>query len=293
LDQDDIEEFYFGYQYWHLLKRTSSLEIQIADMQRQIADNMQRIQEVQPTAIALATLARLQSNGVSDMDLLDRMLEQGELWLDRTMQRLEYFEQLDDFISDDYTQWCQRALDGAYDWIDSMLGSSTPSSSPVGTSEEEKLTEATEELFLEKLSRDEYEDESALLEPTLKRPAITIAHASEPPAPSEEVPVASEVAHNVEEASPAQEENFPGDTSPASPLPAEAGLTQEYGEADLTQAPEEGPPVESSSNFRDTVIEVQFPPSDPEALEQHQKNETLKRPNSITRFMGRIWGSQA
>jgi hypothetical protein len=239
LNQHDIEEFYTGYQCWNLRQQNTALQTRIGDLHQQIAENTQRMQEVQPTAIALATLARIQSNGVSDIDLLDRMLERGELWLDRTMQRLEYFEQLDDFISDDYTQWCQLALEGAYDWIDSMLDGSPPSSSPVAASKEEELTEATEELFLQKLSSDEYEDESSLLETTLKRPAITIAHPSEPLPPSEDIPVALGVAPIVDEATPAQEETFPENIMLSSALPAEEGLTQEYMEAEVTQTPEE------------------------------------------------------
>ncbi len=388
LNQHDVEEFNIGYQCWNLRQQITALQSRIGNLHQQIAENTQRMQEVQPSAIALATLARLQSNGVNDIDLLDRMLEQGELWLDRTMQRLEYFEQLNDFISDDYTQWCQLALEGAYDWIDSMLDGGSPSSSSVADSKEEELAEATEELFLQKLSSDEFEDESSPLETTLKRPTITLAHPSEPLPPSEDISVALEIAPIVEEASPAQEENFPGAITPASTLPVEAELTQEHGEADVKQAPEEVLPFEepiseeeiatpgteqlaiqeyispdSSDDTLNAVVEkpplqeniapevqlsvesssisdgeqpsmqefVEIPPtiedssstslealqqreehpasevlspgsteievhllsSDPEAHEQHQKNEMTKRPNVIRRFIGRIWGSQA
>src|SRR5438874_12516815 len=155
LNWHGVEELYIGYQYWNLQHQIEDRQIRLDDFRKQISVNTERMQEVQPTAIELATLARLQSNGVNDVDLLDRMLEQGEFWLDRTMQRLEYFEQLDDFISEDYTQWCQLALEGAYDWIDSMLDGSPTSSSPGAASEKAELTEATEELFLQKLSSDE------------------------------------------------------------------------------------------------------------------------------------------
>ena len=244
LNQRDVEEFNTGYQCWNLRQQITALQSRIGNLHQQIAENAHLMQEVQPSAIALATLARLQSNGVNDIDLLDRMLEQGELWLDRTMQRLEYFEQLNDFISDDYTQWCQLALEGAYDWIDSILDGGPPSSTPVEASKEGELTEATEELFLQKLSSDEIEDESSPLETTLKRPAITTAHPSEPLPPSEDISVAQEITPIVDEASPAIEEDFPGDVTPASPLPVEAGLTREYEEADFTQVPEEMLPFE-------------------------------------------------
>ena len=121
LNQQEVEEFYTGYQFWSMQHQIEILQYRLNDVRKQIIENTERIQEFQPTAIELATLARLQSNGVNDVDLLDRMLERGESWLDRTMQRRDYLEQLDDFISDDYTQWCQHALEGAYDWIDSVL----------------------------------------------------------------------------------------------------------------------------------------------------------------------------
>lgn len=249
LNQRDIEEFYTGYQCWQLHQRITALQTQLDDLQRQIVENTQCMQEVQPTAIALATLARLQSNGVSDIDLLDRMLEQGEFWLDRTMQRLEYFEQLDDFISEDYTQWCQLALEGAYDWIDSMLDGSPTSSSPGAASEEAELTEATEELFLQKLSSDEYEDESSLLETTLKRPAITIVDPSEPLPQSEDIPITLEVAPNVKEANPIEEEDLPRDITLASTLSIVEGFTQEHVEAEVTQTPEEPFSVEEAATL--------------------------------------------
>src|SRR5574340_375670 len=123
LSQQDVEEFYLNYQYWHLQHQIKTVQNQFNQIRMMMIENTERIQQVQPTAIELATLVRLQSNGVSDVDLLDRMLERGEAWLDRTMQRLDYLEHLDDFIRDDYTQWCKNALEDAYDWIDSVLDS--------------------------------------------------------------------------------------------------------------------------------------------------------------------------
>ncbi len=305
LNQRDIEEFYTGYQCWNLHQQITALQIQIDELHQQIAENTQRMQEVQPTALALATLARLQSNGVSDIDLLDRMLEQGELWLDRTMQRLEYIEQLDDFISHDYTQWCQLALEGAYDWIDSMLDGSPPSSSPVTASEEEDLTEATEEVFLQKLSSDEYEDKSSLLETTLKRPEITFAYPSEPLPSSEDIPVALEVDLIVEE--PSLQENVAPEVQLSVGSPSISGSeqpsTQEFVEASpaTTERPstsletiQEGEEHAASEvlSSDSKEIEAHYSANIPEAREQHQQNKTTKRPSFIRRFMGNIWGSQ-
>jgi hypothetical protein len=182
LPQQDVEEFYASYSQWTLQRRMLALEDAIASLRRQIDANSKQMHEAQPSAVALATLALLQANGVSDIELLDRMLERGEEWLDATMQRLDYCKQLDDFLSDDYEHWCRHALEGAYDWIDSLLRQAEDeaasevnptSASPAST--EETLSETTEERLLSKLSRDETEDEVASLEITVKRPAITPA----------------------------------------------------------------------------------------------------------------------
>src|SRR5438876_69558 len=209
LNERDIEEFHLGYQCWYLRQQISALQTRLDDLQLHIAENTERMQAVHPTAIELATLARLQSNGVSDVDLLNRMLERGELWLDRTMQRLDYFEQLDDFISDDYTQWCQHALEGAYDWIDSVLdGNATSPPSTATTSatiqdmKEEELVEATEELFLQKISNDE--DEALMQAITMKRPSITVADLEESDPSSEDTRAAVEVTPTLEHNTPAR-----------------------------------------------------------------------------------------
>lgn len=195
LPQQDVEEFYASYSQWALQRRVAALEDAIASLRQQIDANSKLIQETLPSAVALATLVRLQANGVSDIELLDRMLERGEEWLDATMQRLDYCEQLEDFLSDDYENWCRHALEGAYDWIDSLrrqaeeeaaarvdLSSASPDST------KETPSEATEELVLSKLSSDETEDEVGSLEITVKRPAITRAElqslASEHAAPT-------------------------------------------------------------------------------------------------------------
>jgi hypothetical protein len=238
LSQQDIEEFYVSYQRWSLQQQIEVLHTRIQDLRKQKMLNTERLQGVHPTAIELATLARLQSNGVSDVDLLDRMLEQGESWLDRTMQRLDYLEQLDDFISDDYTQWCQHALEGAYDWIDSVLDGNPPSLSSAATTEEEALTEATEELFLQKISNDGTEEVNIL-------------------------------EHETDEAEPIPEEALPAESSHATGITSLQSSTDNEAVEVLsgTEEPSPSPPKTSLENV------------------------TLKRPNFIRRFLGKIWGS--
>src|SRR5258708_5307533 len=150
LRQQDIEQFYPHYQLWVLRHRIPIIEKQLETLREHLAQHQQTIESLRPSAIALAVLARLQSNGVNNIDILDLMLERGEDWLDRMMQRLDYCEQVEDCIQGDYTQWCVRSLEGAYDWIDSLLGSIKEEQRPHESARSD--AEATEELLLQKLS---------------------------------------------------------------------------------------------------------------------------------------------
>lgn len=188
LNPQDVEQFYAGYQLWGLQQQITALQDQVNTLQWLLTENTQRMQEVQPSAIALATLAQLQASGVNDIALLDRMLERGEDWLDRTIQHLEYCEQFD-FIQGNYTEWCEYALEGAFDWIGSMISADTASTSTEDTSEggaapvllnESPYLDATEEQLLQKLMSEE--DEETMRAATLKRPAITLPTPTESPA---------------------------------------------------------------------------------------------------------------
>jgi hypothetical protein len=295
LNQQDIEEFYTGYQRWNLQHQLEVLQTRLEDLRKQIDVNTARMQEVHPTALELATLARLQSNGVSDIDLLDRMLEQGELWLDRTMQRLDYLEQLDDFIRDDYTQWCQHALEGAYDWIDSVLDGN-PTSLPLAAAiEEEELTEATEELFLQKISNDE--DESVMLETTMKRPSIIIADLAQSIPSTEDTLVAVEAAPTPENTTPVLEEINQVATISATDLPAEEVNIQEHETdevlpAELSDATDITSVQENATLVQESV-EVSTVTEEPSSSppKTSLENVSPKRPNFIRRFFGKIWRS--
>ena len=294
LNQQDIEEFYTGYQRWNLQHQLEVLQTRLEDLRKQIDVNTARMQEVHPTALELATLARLQSNGVSDIDLLDRMLEQGELWLDRTMQRLDYLEQLDDFIRDDYTQWCQHALEGAYDWIDSVLDGNPTSLPLAAATEEEGLTEATEELFLQKISNDE---ESVMLETTMKRPSIIIADLAESIPSTEDTLVAVEAATTPENTTPVLEEINQVATISATELPAEEVNMQEHETdevlpAELSDATDITSVQENATLVQESV-EVSTVTEEPSSSppKTSLENVSPKRPNFIRRFFGKIWRS--
>ena len=168
LTPQDVEQFQLLYRHWALQQQIAAIEQEIANVQRQLAENAEQIERVHPSAIALATLARLQASGVEDIDLLDRMLERGEAWLDRTIQQLEYCEQLD-VIRGDYEEWCRHALEDAFAWIDSLQSATSaeiaPDASngpaepaPAPTDDAGTAGETTEELFLQKLMSEEADE---------------------------------------------------------------------------------------------------------------------------------------
>jgi hypothetical protein len=171
LDPHAVEQFYAGYQLWALQKQLHELQTRIENVQSQMKFHHEEMQRLSPTPIALASLALLQSHGVNDPDLLDRMLERGEEWLDSTMQRLVYCEQMNFIQDDNYTQWCELALEGAYDWISSIQlhdVSAPPLFPEAEISEGQDTTSAellppTEEMLLHKLmSEDAPEAETTL-----------------------------------------------------------------------------------------------------------------------------------
>jgi hypothetical protein len=153
----EVEQFYKSYHFWLLQRRIETFYTEARAIQQALIDNNTLMQQVHLSAIALASLAQLQASGVSDLNLLDRMLERGETWLDHTMQLLEHCEKLD-VIQGDYTQWCEHALEGAYDWIASMEATEAINQLENDTlRNEQKLPPhtATEEQLLQKLMSDE------------------------------------------------------------------------------------------------------------------------------------------
>ena len=287
LNPQEVEQFYATYKQWLLQQHIASLQQRIVHIQQQLVENTQLIQQTQPSPIALATLARLQSHGVNDIDLLDSMLARGEAWLDATMQRLDYCEQIDDFIRDDYTQWCKLALEGAFDWIDSMLDEASPTSPPTPIEETPTSaadtvatndTEATEALLLQKLTSDSDEQEGvSWQEETLKQTAIKLPaqeEAEEPASSAAITPSQNEEATLVEFAPP--------ETAPYSD---ETTATENEQPPLIEFAPEEG-----SANIREAhasdgelLTLVEFAPteqtSDPEP--EYPENIEVDEPGQI------------
>ncbi|HEU5229698.1 MAG TPA: hypothetical protein VFU49_17905, partial [Ktedonobacteraceae bacterium] len=177
LPSQDVEQFHQSYQRWMLEQQIEIQQSQIAVLEQKIAQNAALMEQLRPSAIALSTLAQLQASGVEDIALLDQMLERGETWLDRTMQHLEYCERMD-LIGESHTEWCRHALEGAYDWIESLQQKETGETSTTSTPEEADSSaataEITEDLLLQKLMSEGDTDNTHLLQPRITAPLPTL-----------------------------------------------------------------------------------------------------------------------
>lgn len=241
----DVEQFSTIYQRWQLQQHIEALQAQATIIRQQLSENTAQMEAIHPSPIALATLARLQSNGVSDLNLLDRMLERGDTWLDHTLQLLEYCEQLD-FIQDDYTQWCEHALEGAYDWVESISDPTEASLPEEPSLQEEEAPisnpDMTEALLLQKLMS---EDE------TLKIAAITLPQSEQEPAPENRVEVLAPPPSTELNSTSAEiaEENEDEDEEPK-PEVEEVTLTDEAEIAETTET------IETTAEPFPTILEA-------------------------------------
>jgi len=123
-----------GYMAWYVTRVTQSLDETIAGRRAELRDNDAKEASYRPSPAELSAIERMQRSGVTGVDLLDRMVEQGEDWLVLTMRRLDHFEKTG-LAPKDYSTWCEHALGGAYDWIDhERLGASgATSGAPAGS----------------------------------------------------------------------------------------------------------------------------------------------------------------
>ena len=271
LNPQHVEQFYQGYSAWQMQRRIAMLEANVARTDQQINDNIVLMQLVQPSAIALATLSRLQSDGVDDINLLDTMLERGDEWLDHAMQLLTRCERLN-LIHESYTEWCQHALEGAYNWLDSMneTEATTLSTSPqVHNAQNVIQTEAidapdttgegTAELLLRKLMNDEE---------TVKAPAISIAQPAQTLERTYEQ-TDRDVKERVQEVP--QEGSVPEHT-----LPSEAVVTEPDVHEQTTASSEESDEPEKQSEMQN---------------EHPEDNSTQKLPGRglVSRVLAKIW----
>jgi hypothetical protein len=121
-----------SYMSWYVERVTSELDRTTAGLRSELRENDAKEASFRPSPNELAAIERLQRSGVTGMDLLDRMVEQGEDWLMLTMRRLDHFERTG-LAPKDYSTWCEHALGGAYDWIDhERLATSGSAPAPSG-----------------------------------------------------------------------------------------------------------------------------------------------------------------
>lgn len=106
-----------SYMSWYVTRVTQSLDETMSGLRAELRDNDAKEASYRPSPAELTAIERLQRSGVTGVDLLDRMVEQGEDWLVLTMRRLDHFERTG-LAPKDYSTWCEHALSGAYDWID-------------------------------------------------------------------------------------------------------------------------------------------------------------------------------
>jgi hypothetical protein len=203
----DVEQFYAAYQIWSKQQQITLLQKQLAELNTAIAENARQLQATQLSPIALVALEQLQTRNVTDIDILDRIIEQGDPWLDHTMHLLLRCERLD-LIGGDYTQWCEHALDGAYEWLDSMNedekenGITARSAADENAEADEDITlatgtyyQVTEDQLLQKLMSDDGETPdvaevttSTLLAALETAPGTNSSRATEEPVYTETAP---------------------------------------------------------------------------------------------------------
>jgi TIR domain-containing protein len=118
---DSMQHLSEGYMAWYVDRVTRQLDETMAMLRAELRENDAQEVKFRPSPYELNALERLQRSGVISVDMLDRMVEQGEDWLTLTMRRLDYFERTGQ-APKDYSTWCEHALSGAFDWIDPERG---------------------------------------------------------------------------------------------------------------------------------------------------------------------------
>jgi hypothetical protein len=117
-----------SYMAWYVDRVTRQLDDTMASLRAELRENDQKEMSYRPSPQELEAIERLQRSGVTGVDLLDRLVEQGDDWLSVTMRRLDHFERTG-MAPKDYSTWCEHALSGAYDWIDHDRLAAAPTTS--------------------------------------------------------------------------------------------------------------------------------------------------------------------
>jgi hypothetical protein len=129
---ESMQQVAESYMAWYVDRVTRHLDETTAALRSELRDNDAKEASYCPSPREQEAIERLKRSGVSGMDLLDRLVEQGEDWLLLTMRRLDHFERTG-LAPKDYSTWCEHALSGAYDWIDHERIQSAASGAPAPT----------------------------------------------------------------------------------------------------------------------------------------------------------------
>jgi hypothetical protein len=130
---ESMQQVSDSYLAWYVDRVTRQLDEHMSALRSELRENDAKEAGFRPSPNELSAIERLQRSGVTGVDLLDRMVEQGEDWLVVTMRRLDHFEKTG-LAPKDYSTWCEHALGGAYDWIDHERLASSGSPAAAGSS---------------------------------------------------------------------------------------------------------------------------------------------------------------
>src|SRR5579864_6819070 len=74
-----------SYMAWYVDRVTRQLDDTMTNLRAELRENDQKEASFRPSPLELEAIERLQRSGVTSVDLLDRMVEQGDDWLKVTM----------------------------------------------------------------------------------------------------------------------------------------------------------------------------------------------------------------
>jgi hypothetical protein len=101
---DAMQQVSESYMAWYVDRVTRSLDEIMAGLRAELRENDAKEASFRPSPSEVEAIERLQRSGVTGVDLLDRMVEQGEDWLTVTMRRLDHFERTG-LAPKDYSTW--------------------------------------------------------------------------------------------------------------------------------------------------------------------------------------------
>jgi len=268
-----------SYMAWYVEKVTREFDGTITRLRTELEENDKQEALFKPSAAELEAMRRLQSNKVTDVDLLDRLVERGEEWLVLTMHRLDYFERAG-LSPNDYPAWCEHALSGAYDWIDSgRLHASKRMFSLQGGATGPMRAVRPADLAAINASKAETTGQQRVVGPAAARPVTQPQRAAPPAAPRPTpAPRAQEVSEPSTQPVPAIAQSVSAvpeqvTQKETAPLPVSAPRPEAPPRpaAPIAQAPGQRAPAPPAQNLSDTPTRPTpaAPAQKPPALQQY------------------------